>query len=75
MAGKVIVLHDAFARMLSRELGVSEAFVRSCRDLGVTVAQAKAILSWFLTRPRSERVVVMKALVREMRITKAPRKE
>jgi hypothetical protein len=63
--GNLVILHDVMARALARELGVSINFIETCQGLGVSVPHSKSLLRWFLTRPRAERMIVMKAMLRE----------
>ncbi len=65
--GPVIVLHEAMAKLLSKQLGVSTEFVEICQTLSISVPQGKALLAWFLTQPPRVRLAVMKGVVRETR--------
>jgi len=64
--GEVVLLQEAMSRALARELGVSIDFIETCRDIGLTAPQAKTLLRWFLTRTPSERLVVMKGMLRDV---------
>lgn len=64
MGARVIALRDVLVTQLAKELQVSTEFARVCSDAGIPVAQAKDILTWFLTRSRSERVMIIFGLLR-----------
>lgn len=69
----VIVLNEAVARMLARELGVSIEFVDACQGLDITPAQGKLLLRWFLRSSLSVRLVVIKGTLRDVKAARPPR--
>jgi hypothetical protein len=71
--GDVVALSDMLSRRLASELGLSVEFVDACAAVGIRADQGKAFLRWFLRLTPSQRAVVMKGTLREVKRAK-PRK-
>jgi len=66
----VVVLHEALSRMLARDLGISVEFVETCGALGLSPAQGKNLVRWFLKCTPSQRFTVMKGVLRDVKATR-----